>query len=111
MVAQATLLGVADSSAKPVEPVSALREAVERTDAQRAREVQAATQVSAPEAPAPEMSLRKLALEMDPQTRRIVAQVIDAETGEVVRRIPPEEWGRIQEGQAPGRGVLVDREG
>ena len=59
---------------------------------------------------AAEFPLRNLSIRMDPETHRVVATVIDAKTGEVIRQIPPEELARLDRDLGPRPGRLVERE-
>ena len=54
---------------------------------------------------------RELAIRVEPGSHRIVIEVRDAETKDVVRQIPPEEKLALLRELAPGPGTLVDREG
>jgi len=59
----------------------------------------------------PEFSNYELSFRLDEQEGRVVVQVIDAKTGEVVRTLPPEDLGAKLKRLPDGRGVLLDREG
>jgi flagellar protein FlaG len=60
-------------------------------------------------------ALRHLAVElrygMDEATRKLVVQIVDRTTGEVLRQIPPEEVLAIARGLDRMQGVLLDRKG
>jgi flagellar protein FlaG len=60
-------------------------------------------------------ALRHLAVELrygrDETTRKLVVQVVDGATGEVLRQIPPEEVLAIARGLDRMQGVLLDRKG
>ena len=64
-----------------------------------------------PEAQIPVPSARQLSIRKDPELDRVVVQVIDAETGEVVRQIPSEEWVRHLKRLKGAKGLFVDQEG
>jgi len=59
----------------------------------------------------PEFSNYELSFRLDEEGGRVVVQVIDAKTGEVVRTLPPEDLGAKLKRLPDGRGVLLDREG
>lgn len=63
------------------------------------------------EAQVPVPSTRQLSIRKDPELDRVVVQVIDAETGEVVRQIPSEEWVRHLKRLEGAKGLFVDQEG
>ena len=56
--------------------------------------------------PMQELSIRK-----DPDIGRVIVQVLDSRTGEVVRQIPSEEWVRILKRLHGAKGLFVDRKG
>jgi flagellar protein FlaG len=61
---------------------------------------------SVPEFPMQELSIRK-----DPEIDRVIVQVLDSRTGEVVRQIPSEEWVHVLKRLKGAKGLLVDRKG
>jgi flagellar protein FlaG len=63
------------------------------------------------EAQVPVPSTRQLSIRKDPELDRVVVHVIDADTGEVVRQIPSEEWVRHLKRLKGARGLFVDQEG
>ncbi len=65
-----------------------------------------AKSVQLPEFPNYELSFR-----LDEQGGRVMVQIIDARTGEVVRTLPPEDLGPKLRRLPDGRGILLDREG
>ncbi len=69
-------------------------------------ELPAVKSVQLPEFPNYELSFR-----LEEEGGRVVVQVIDAKTGEVVRTLPPEDLGPKLRRLPDGRGVLLDREG
>lgn len=75
------------------------------------------TAAAEPEAPGiksvqlPEFPNYELSFRLDEQGGRVMVQVIDAKTGEVVRTLPPEDLGPKLRRLPDGRGVLLDREG
>jgi flagellar protein FlaG len=63
-----------------------------------------------------QMSNNRISFSVDENLGMIIIKVIDAETEEVVRQIPPEELLRIAESLdtanlSPQKGVLFDQEG
>ncbi|MBY0279746.1 flagellar protein FlaG [Candidatus Binatia bacterium] len=60
---------------------------------------------------ATEPSIRQLAIRKDPEIDRVVVQVIDAQSGEVVRQIPSEEWVRHLKRLKGAKGLFVDQKG
>jgi len=50
----------------------------------------------------------ELSISVDQQTRDIVVKVLDSETHEVIRQIPPEEALRLAHSLRKLRGALVD---
>jgi flagellar protein FlaG len=63
-----------------------------------------------------QMSNNRISFSVDEDLGMIIIKVIDAETEEVVRQIPPEELLRIAESLdtanlSPHKGVLFDQEG
>ncbi len=52
---------------------------------------------------------RTIKLEIDPETNTVVAKIIDRDTGEVIRQIPPEELLKIAK-NLERAGVLLNRE-
>jgi hypothetical protein len=59
----------------------------------------------------PEFPLQHLAIRKDPEIDRVVVQVLDAATGDVVRQIPSEEWVRHLKRLRGAKGLFVDRKG
>ena len=59
----------------------------------------------------PEPGIRQLAIRKDPEIDRVVVQVLDAKTGEVVRQIPSEEWVRHLKRLKGAKGLFVDQKG
>jgi uncharacterized FlaG/YvyC family protein len=76
------------------------------TGAAAASEPTAPKSVQLPEFPNYELSFR-----LDEEGGRVVVQVIDAKTGEVVRTLPPQDLGAKLKRLPDGRGVLLDRKG
>jgi len=64
----------------------------------------------APDA-APGFPLQELSIRKDPEIDRVVVQVLDAKTHEVVRQIPSEEWVRVLKRLRGAKGLFVDRKG
>jgi uncharacterized FlaG/YvyC family protein len=64
------------------------------------------------EADPPAFKQYELSFRMDRDLRRVIVHVLDAETKEVVRSIPPEDVVRsLQRLYENSRGILVDQEG
>jgi flagellar protein FlaG len=59
----------------------------------------------------PEFPLQQLAIRKDPEIDRVVVQVLDAATGEVVRQIPSEEWVSHLKRLRGAKGLFVDQKG
>ncbi|MBM4244245.1 MAG: flagellar protein FlaG [Deltaproteobacteria bacterium] len=82
--------------------------------AREAEEVAGVTGENLPterEARIPVLSARQLSIQQDPEVDRVVVRVIDAETGEVVRQIPSEEFMRHLKRLKGAKGLFVDQEG
>jgi len=75
-------------------------------EAEEIAEVKGATETSSRS----EFPLHNLSIRLDPETKRVVAEVIDSNTGEVVRKVPPDELARIDRDLGPRRGRLLERE-
>ena len=67
--------------------------------------------VEAARAAAPEFPRQDLAIRKDHEIDRVVVQVLDSATGEVVRQIPSEEWVRHLKRLHGATGLFVDRKG
>jgi flagellar protein FlaG len=93
------------------EDAPANREAEERP-ATTADVIQAAAEANAKITP---VSAQRISFLVDEDTGKTVVRVIDAETEEVIRQIPPEEFLRrikiLDEIQLPAKGWILDREG
>lgn len=50
-----------------------------------------------------------LAFTIDEQTKRTVVKVLDAQTHEVIRQIPPEEMLKVSQRIAELMGILIDQ--
>jgi len=60
----------------------------------------------------PEFKAYELSFEVDPKTNHVVVHVIDAQTHEVVRSIPPDSVAETLRRLSDGaRGILLDAEG
>ncbi len=59
----------------------------------------------------PEFPNYELSFRLNVEEGRVVVQVIDAKTGDVVRTLPPEDLGAKLKRLPDGRGILLDREG
>jgi len=81
------------------------------------REVERVSEVPGENLPAedpvqvPVPSTRQLSIRKDPELDRVVVQVIDGETGDVVRQIPSEEWMRHLKRLKGAKGLFVDQKG
>ena len=70
-----------------------------------------ASVASRPKAPAViEGGNDRIRFDVDPESGEVIARIIDAETSEVVRQIPPEEFLSLKERMALTHGVLLDRQ-
>jgi len=58
-----------------------------------------------------EFPLQELSIRRDPEIDRVVVLVRDAQTGEVVRQIPSEEWVRVLKRLHGVKGLFVDQKG
>jgi flagellar protein FlaG len=67
--------------------------------------------VEAARAAVPDFPRQDLAIRKDPEIDRVVVQVLDSATGEVVRQIPSEEWVRHLKRLRGAKGLFVDRKG
>jgi flagellar protein FlaG len=81
-------------------------------DAVPRREPAAGTRAAPPREPIrlPEFAQYRLQFRRDEGSGRVVVQVVDAETGALVRSIPPEEIVRALRQLRETQGPLVDRE-
>jgi len=59
----------------------------------------------------PGFPLQELSIRREDEIGKVVVQVIDSETKEVVRQIPPEEWVQVLKRLQSAKGVLVDEAG
>jgi hypothetical protein len=64
-----------------------------------------------PPPPPPEFPLHELSIRHDADIRRLVVQVIDSQTREVVRQIPSERFVRALKSLDSAKGLFVDGEG
>jgi hypothetical protein len=80
--------------------------AEKRVDAAVAESEAASRAVAVPEFPLQELSIRR-----DTEIDRVVVQVRDSQTGEVVRQIPSEEWVRHLKRLRGAKGLFVDQKG
>lgn len=62
-------------------------------------------------APRPDINLRELSIRVVPETNQVVIEVIDAETKDVVRQIPPEYALDLLRTLPRQRAAFVDKEG
>jgi flagellar protein FlaG len=88
----------------PAPSVPRLPGAAEADPAETARPLQARPEV-------PGFPLQELSIRREDEIGKVVVQVIDSETREVVRQIPPEEWVRVLKRLTGAKGVLVDEAG
>lgn len=92
------------AAAPPSDVARAAR--AEKVAAQEAETAQAEEAAPVAEFPRQELAIRK-----DDEINRVVVQVLDSETGEVVRQIPSEEWVRHLRRLRGAKGLFVDRKG
>ena len=80
-------------------------------DAAAMADEKAAPQTEPPPVAAPGFPLQELSIRKDPEIDRVIVQVLDAKTHEVVRQIPSEEWVRVLKRLRGAKGLFVDRKG
>jgi flagellar protein FlaG len=84
-------------------------------EAKAARSSEAAQETEArpPAAPVvlPEFRQTELSFRIEESLNRVVIQVIDAKSGDVLRSIPPEDLIRMARNLRNVRGLLLDEEG
>ncbi len=54
---------------------------------------------------------RKIQLEVDKELNMVVVKIIDRETNEVIRQLPPEEMVKLSRNARELKGLLIDKEG
>ena len=54
---------------------------------------------------------RKIQLELEEELNMIVVKIIDSETNEVIRQLPPEEMVKLSKNAKDLKGLLIDKEG
>jgi len=54
---------------------------------------------------------RKIQLEVDKESNMVIVKIIDSETNEVIRQVPPEELVRLSKNTTDLKGLLIDKEG
>jgi len=85
---------------------------VARDAAAKRDETEAAPSVASDKpVPLPGFPLQELAIRKDPEINRVVVQVVDSQTRELVRQIPSEEWVRVLKRLKGAKGLFVDRKG
>jgi len=57
----------------------------------------------------PDAITGRVTFDVDPVTQKIIVRLVDPETNEVLREIPPEEMRRVLNSGADLRGLRVDR--
>ena len=78
----------------------------------RAQQAQAVAKDIANQANLPEFRTYDLSFELDRTNNRVIVHVVDSQTGEVVRSIPPDSvLQMLKQMHDGGRGVLLDAEG
>lgn len=91
------------------------RAAAPTSEAQAAKQLPAEEEVvlaaAQEQSPAAEFTVQQLAIRKDPEIDRVVVQVLDAATGEVVRQIPSEEWVSHLRRLRGAKGLFVDQKG
>jgi flagellar protein FlaG len=101
-------------AAAPVQPTE--QAALQAQSAQRAedqREDREATLKAVAEANSriAKSSSASIRFEVHEGTGDLIIQVVDEETDELIRQLPPEELLRVSESLADLRGILLDRQG
>jgi len=78
----------------------------------RTQQTQAVARDIANQANLPEFRTYNLSFELDKTSNRVVVHVVDSQTGEIVRSIPPDSvLQMLKQMHDGGRGVLLDAEG
>jgi flagellar protein FlaG len=54
---------------------------------------------------------RKIHLEVDKESNMVIVKIIDSETDEVIRQVPPEELVKLSRNSPDLKGFLIDKEG
>ena len=54
---------------------------------------------------------RKIQLEVESDINMVIVKIIDSETNEVIRQVPPEELVRLSRNAKDLKGLLIDKEG
>jgi flagellar protein FlaG len=54
---------------------------------------------------------RKIQLEVDRESDMVIVKIVDSETNEVIRQVPPEELVRLSKNATDLKGLLIDKEG
>jgi flagellar protein FlaG len=49
----------------------------------------------------------RLKIEIDDETKRVVVKIVQEDSGEVIRQIPPEELLKLEKYLASGKGILL----
>jgi len=103
----------ADSQA---DPASARNSETQVQDANaadaRAQQTQTVARDIASQANLPEFRTYNLSFELDKTSNRVIVHLVDSQTGEIVRSIPPDSvLQMLKQMHDGGRGVLLDAEG
>ncbi|HZR84473.1 MAG TPA: flagellar protein FlaG [Candidatus Binatia bacterium] len=101
----------ADAAAAAVAALDAIARPRASVPLERPRESELPGQAPAPASPPVSLSnsLRTLSVHMDPETKKVLIKVLDADTGEVIREIPPDELARLDGDLVIRRGALIER--
>ena len=54
---------------------------------------------------------RKIHLEVENDTHEVIVKIVDSETKEVIRQLPPEEMVKLSKNAKDLKGLLIDKEG
>jgi len=54
---------------------------------------------------------RKIHLEVENELNMLVVKIIDSETNEIIRQLPPEEMVKLSKNAKDLKGLLIDKEG
>ena len=54
---------------------------------------------------------RKIQLEVENDTQMVIVKIVDSETEEVIRQLPPEELVKLSKNAKDLKGLLIDKEG
>ena len=102
-----------DGQSAAVNDAAKKRDEAERAAAHRQTDVESAPndRVVQKAAKLPGFPRRELAFRLDPETHRVVIQVIDSDTKTVLRQYPPDESIQVLKQLRESRGLILDEKG